>query len=58
MINKILFFLTKISIMAQHFLLSSKAHTLSSYEIAQLSEEEAYDLLCELRWGCVFKRYS
>ena len=37
--------------MAQHFLLSSKARTLSSYEIAQLSEEEAYDLLCELRWG-------
>ena len=37
--------------MVQHFLLSSKARTLSSYEIAQLSEEEAYDLLCELRWG-------
>ena len=37
--------------MAQHFLLSSKARTLSSYEIAQLTEEEAYDLLCELRWG-------
>ena len=37
--------------MTQHFLLSSKARTLSSYEIAQLSEEEAYDLLCELRWG-------
>lgn len=36
--------------MTQHFLLSSKAGTLSSYEIAQLSEEEAYDLLCELRW--------
>ena len=37
--------------MTQHFLLSSKARTLSSYEIAQLSEEEAYDLLCELRRG-------
>ena len=37
--------------MTQHFLLSSKARSLSSYEIAQLSEEEAHDLLCELRWG-------
>ncbi|MDC2825038.1 IS1595 family transposase, partial [Rodentibacter pneumotropicus] len=37
--------------MSQHFLLSSKARTLSSYEIAQLSDEQAFDLLCELRWG-------
>ena len=37
--------------MAQHFLLSSKARTISSREVAQLSDEEAFDLLCELRWG-------
>ncbi|MDC2826655.1 IS1595 family transposase, partial [Rodentibacter pneumotropicus] len=37
--------------MAQHFLLTSQARMLSSYEIAQLSEEESHDLLCELRWG-------
>ena len=36
--------------MTQHFLLSSKARSLSSYEIAQLSEEEAHDLLGEVRW--------
>ena len=37
--------------MTQHFLLSSKARTISSREVAQLSDEEAFDLLCELRWG-------
>ena len=37
--------------MPQHFLLSSKARTISSREVAQLSDEEAFDLLCELRWG-------
>ncbi|WP_235898351.1 transposase [Haemophilus seminalis] len=36
--------------MAQHFLLSSKARTISSREVAQLSDEE-FGLLCELRWG-------
>lgn len=37
--------------MTQHFLLFSKARSLFSYEIAQLSEEASNDLLCELRWS-------
>lgn len=37
--------------MAQHFLLSSKARTLSSLEVARLTDEQAFDLLCDLRWG-------
>ncbi len=37
--------------MAQHFLLDPKAKTLSSYEVAQISEAEAFDVLCEMRWG-------
>lgn len=37
--------------MAQHFLLSSKTRMISSREVAQLSDEEAFDLLCELLWG-------
>ncbi|MEG9488959.1 IS1595 family transposase [Mannheimia indoligenes] len=37
--------------MAQHFLLSSKARTLSPLKIARLSDDEAFSLLCELRWG-------
>ncbi|MDY3333305.1 MAG: IS1595 family transposase [Gallibacter sp.] len=37
--------------MASHFLLTSKARTLSSIKIAHLSDDEAFSLLCELRWG-------
>ncbi|WP_373100502.1 MULTISPECIES: IS1595 family transposase [Pasteurellaceae] len=37
--------------MTQHFLLSSKARSLSSIKIARLSDDEAFSLLCELRWG-------
>lgn len=37
--------------MAQHFLLSSKTRTLSPIKIARLSDDEAFDLLCQLRWG-------
>ncbi|MDD0824761.1 IS1595 family transposase [Mannheimia sp. AT1] len=37
--------------MAQHFLLTSKARTLSPIKIARLSDDEAFDLLCQLRWG-------
>ncbi|QEH47366.1 IS1595 family transposase [Aggregatibacter actinomycetemcomitans] len=37
--------------MAQHFLLSSKARTLSPIKIARLSDDEALSLLCQLRWG-------
>lgn len=37
--------------MASHFLLTSKARTLSSIKIARLSDDEAFSLLCELRWG-------
>jgi putative transposase len=35
----------------QHFLLSSQAKTLSSIEIAKLSDDQAFELLCQLRWG-------
>lgn len=37
--------------MAQHFLLTSKARTLSPIKIARLSDDEAFNLLCEIRWG-------
>lgn len=37
--------------MTQHFLLTSKARTLSSIKIARLSDDEAFSLLCELLWG-------
>ena len=37
--------------MAQHFLLSSKARTLSPLKIARLSDDEARSLLCQIRWG-------
>ncbi|MCY6395460.1 IS1595 family transposase, partial [Actinobacillus pleuropneumoniae] len=37
--------------MASHILLTSKARTLSSIKIARLSDDEAFSLLCELRWG-------
>lgn len=37
--------------MAQHFLFSSKARTLSPINLAQLSDTEARTLLCQIRWG-------
>ncbi|GAB1661105.1 IS1595 family transposase [Mannheimia haemolytica] len=37
--------------MTQHYLLSSKARTLSSLQIARLSDDEAFAMLCEIRWG-------
>ncbi len=37
--------------MTQHYLLSSKARTLSSLQIARLSDEQAFAMLCEIRWG-------
>ncbi|AWW34589.1 IS1595 family transposase [Mannheimia varigena] len=37
--------------MTQHFLLSSKARTLSSLQIARLSDDEAFAMLCDIRWG-------
>lgn len=37
--------------MAQHFLLSSKAKTLSLFDIAEMSKEDAFKLLCQCRWG-------
>ncbi|WGE57303.1 IS1595 family transposase [Actinobacillus equuli] len=37
--------------MSQHFLLSSKARTLSPIKIARLSDDEAFTLLREIRWG-------
>lgn len=37
--------------MDQHFLMSSKARTISSREVAQLSDVETFGLFCELRWG-------
>lgn len=36
--------------MAQHFLLSSKARTLSPLKIVRLSDDEARALLCQIRW--------
>lgn len=37
--------------MASHFLLSSKARTLSPIKIARLSDAEAFSMLCKIRWG-------
>lgn len=37
--------------MAQHFLLSNKARTLSPLKIARLSGDESRSLLCQIRWG-------
>ena len=37
--------------MAQHFLLTSKARSLSLIKIAQLSDDETLSMLCQLRWG-------
>lgn len=37
--------------MAQHFLLSSKAKTISSYDIAEMSNDEATKIFEELRWS-------
>lgn len=36
--------------MAQHFLLTSKARSLSPIKIAKLSDEETLSMLCQLRW--------
>lgn len=38
--------------MHQHFLLTAAARTLSVREVFELSEEAAFDLFRELRWGC------
>ena len=35
----------------QHFLLSAKARTLSVRQVCEMSEEQAFDLLKEVRWG-------
>ena len=37
--------------MHQHFLLSAAARTLSVREVFELSDEEAFDLFRQLRWG-------
>jgi transposase-like protein len=37
--------------MNQHFLLSSKAKTLSVAKVARMTEEEAYELFKEVRWS-------
>jgi len=37
--------------MAQHFLLSAKARTLSLKAIYQGGEEAAYETFCQLRWA-------
>ena len=39
--------------MAQHFLLTSKAKTLSLMKLTRLSDSEAHDLLCEIRWRSI-----
>ena len=36
--------------MAQHFLLSAKARTISLKAVYKMGEEGAYDLFCQLRW--------
>jgi len=36
--------------MAQHFLLSAKARTLSLKQVFRMGEDEAYGLFCEMRW--------
>ncbi len=37
--------------MAQHFLLSAKARTLSVRKVMELSNSEAFTVFKELRWG-------
>ncbi|RIY34218.1 hypothetical protein CJP74_00070 [Psittacicella melopsittaci] len=37
--------------MAQQFLLSSKTKTLSIRQVVSLTDEQAFNLLCEIRWG-------
>jgi hypothetical protein len=37
--------------MAQHFLLSAKARTLSLRTIYQSGEEKAYETFCKIRWA-------
>ena len=37
--------------MAQHFLLTADARSLSPLAIARLSDDKAHAMLCELRWG-------
>ncbi len=37
--------------MAQHFLLSAKARTLSLAKVLRLSEEEAYETFKQVRWA-------
>jgi len=36
--------------MAQHFLLSAKARTISLKSVYQMGEDKAYSLFCQLRW--------
>lgn len=36
--------------MAQHFLLSAKARTLSLKAIYKAGEDKAYETFCQLRW--------
>ncbi|MEP2735591.1 MAG: IS1595 family transposase [Erythrobacter sp.] len=36
--------------MAQHFLLSSKARSLSLKQVFRMGEDEAYGLFCDMRW--------
>lgn len=38
-------------IMAQHYLLSSQAKTISIRKVMSLTDKQAFSLLCELRWG-------
>ena len=35
----------------QHFLLSAKARTLSVRQVCEMSEEQAFELFKEVRWG-------
>ena len=37
--------------MAQHFLLTAGARSMSPLAIARLSDDKAHTMLCELRWG-------
>ena len=37
--------------MAQHFLLSAKARTISLKAVYQMGEAKAYGLFCSLRWA-------
>ena len=44
--------------MAQHFLLTADARSLSPLAIARLSDDKAHAMLCELRWGSRFIRIA